>query len=709
MSIEKPVIENKTFLGHPLGLFVLFFTEMWERFSYYGMRALLITYMVNYFKWEQGFSSSVYKWYTTLVYVTPIIGGFLADRYLGNTWAVIIGGVLMAVGHFLMAFEAPTIFYAALIFLIIGNGFFKPNMSTQVGRLYPANDRRRDGAYTIFYMGINLGAFLSPLACGWLKQNTVGGYHSGFALAGIGMVIGLVTYLVGLPFINEHNSGFAKPKDIEGSKQDVEKPISEQEADIKPSVLGGISDFLVNLLLAGALFLMGTAVWLGIQKPLAAAPPLISGLSLLIVYWISKQVRNATRDRVLTIIVLGFFVIFFWAAFEQAGNALNLWADKTTNRWIMKPMPPENKYPDAAAEIDPIVKNNDQKFEGGFWNMFALKKDREGGALGFDPVPTEWFQSINALGIFLLAPLFAWLWFRWDISVPMKMSLGIFAMGLSVLVMLGGAFQENRPLEVVFKGNKLPDCIEVAPAGNCYLVGKNMRHPIQAGRLIYDANAKVFKMRGVFADNERDLVARESAPKEFQDLLDSSNKEIKKFANSASDGTSVEFKIPATVQGFDFKYSGLPTSVVAYDSTRGTLTLKKVLAEKDIKALQLCAADPDFRDSMDQLYVQSAYFKVSPMWLVVSYILATIGELCLSPVGLSMANKLAPAKYSTMLMGLWLLVSAFGNFAAGALGEVYGTITPQAYFAYTTLVLVVAALVLFVGSKKLTSMMHGVK
>ena len=195
--------KHKTFLGHPIGLYVLFFTEMWERFSYYGMRALLITYMVNYFKWTQSDASSVYKWYTTLVYVTPILGGFLADRYLGNTWAVIIGAGLMAVGHFLMAFEASNIFYAALILLIIGNGFFKPNMSTQVGRLYPPNDRRRDGAYTIFYMGINLGAFLSPLACGWLQENTVGEYHSGFALAGIGMVVGMITYLIGLPLIKE--------------------------------------------------------------------------------------------------------------------------------------------------------------------------------------------------------------------------------------------------------------------------------------------------------------------------------------------------------------------------------------------------------------------------------------------------------------------------------------------------------------------------
>src|SRR5262249_43551860 len=150
---NKPVaLRDRTILGHPVGLYVLFFTEMWERFSYYGMRGLLILYMVNYFRWEQSKASYIYKWYTSLVYLTPLLGGFLADRFLGNKRAVIIGAILMAIGHFLMAFEAHTIFYAALLFLIMGNGFFKPNMSTQVGRLYPANDPRRDGAYTIFYM-----------------------------------------------------------------------------------------------------------------------------------------------------------------------------------------------------------------------------------------------------------------------------------------------------------------------------------------------------------------------------------------------------------------------------------------------------------------------------------------------------------------------------------------------------------------------------
>src|SRR3954466_7528718 len=140
-----PASQQRTFLGHPVGLYVLFFTEMWERFSYYGMRGLLTLYMLNGLKFTQGQSSAIYKWYTSLVYLTPLLGGYLADRYLGNKRAVIIGAVLMAVGHFLMAFEAATAFYSALVFLIRGNGFFKPNMSTQVGRLYPTNDARRDG------------------------------------------------------------------------------------------------------------------------------------------------------------------------------------------------------------------------------------------------------------------------------------------------------------------------------------------------------------------------------------------------------------------------------------------------------------------------------------------------------------------------------------------------------------------------------------
>src|ERR1700722_16129425 len=272
-SLPQAPVKQRTFLGHPLGLYILFFTEMWERFSYYGMRALLMLYMLNYFKWSQKDASTIYKVYTSFVYVTPILGGYLADRVLGNKRAVIIGAILMAIGHFLMAFEEFPIFLAALIFLIFGNGFFKPNMSTQGGRLYPANDGRRDGAYTIFYMGINLGAFLSPLVCGWLAENTVGEYHTGFTMAGIGMVTGLLIYVLGQPLLREidpaqvalpddETSPVKPPASNEGTAaRAASRPLTEAEADREPSFLGFLAQIApLALIVVGAIVALAGVV-----------------------------------------------------------------------------------------------------------------------------------------------------------------------------------------------------------------------------------------------------------------------------------------------------------------------------------------------------------------------------------------------------------------------------------------------------------------
>jgi POT family proton-dependent oligopeptide transporter len=179
--------------GHPKGLFVLFFTEMWERFSYYGMRALLVYYMVRHLMLPHSQASEIYGLYTGLVYLTPLFGGILADRVIGQRRAVIVGAVLMAIGHFMMVWES--LFFPALAFLILGNGAFKPNISTQVGSLYAADDPRRDRAFSIFYVGINLGAFFSPLVCGTLGETY--GWHYGFGAAGVGMITGLSVYLLG--------------------------------------------------------------------------------------------------------------------------------------------------------------------------------------------------------------------------------------------------------------------------------------------------------------------------------------------------------------------------------------------------------------------------------------------------------------------------------------------------------------------------------
>jgi POT family proton-dependent oligopeptide transporter len=189
-------------LGHPPGLFVLFFTEMWERFSYYGMRALLIFYMTKHLLMPQETASHVYGLYCGLIYFTPLMGGLLADRLLGQHRCIVFGGALMAVGHFLMAFES--LFYLALLFLILGNGMFKPNISAQVGGLYAEGDARRDRAFSIFYVGINLGAFFAPVVCGGLGE--LWGWHYGFGVAGVGMVVGLITYLCGRKYLPQERS-----------------------------------------------------------------------------------------------------------------------------------------------------------------------------------------------------------------------------------------------------------------------------------------------------------------------------------------------------------------------------------------------------------------------------------------------------------------------------------------------------------------------
>ncbi|MDQ7785510.1 MAG: peptide MFS transporter [Desulfomonilaceae bacterium] len=199
-SVQTPT-HKKDLWGHPRGLFVLFLTEMWERFSYYGMRAILVYYMVKHLMFDQGYASHIYGLYTGLVYLTPFFGGILADRAWGQRRTVVVGGVLMAIGHFLMAFES--LFFPALGFLILGNGAFKPNISTQVGNLYPENDPRRDRAFSIFYVGINLGAFFSPLVCGTLGE--LYGWHWGFGAAGVGMVVGLTIYLSGRKWLAPDN------------------------------------------------------------------------------------------------------------------------------------------------------------------------------------------------------------------------------------------------------------------------------------------------------------------------------------------------------------------------------------------------------------------------------------------------------------------------------------------------------------------------
>jgi len=719
--------KQRTFLGHPLGLYILFFTEMWERFSYYGMRALLMLYMVNYFKWTQKDASTTYKIYTSAVYVTPIIGGYLADRFLGNKFAVIIGALLMAIGHFLMAFEEYPIFMAALIFLIIGNGFFKPNMSTQVGRLYPPNDGRRDGAYTIFYMGINLGAFLSPLACGWLADNTVGGFHSGFTLAGIGMVIGLIIYLLGQPWIKElpPETTFVENKTAEKSEA-----LSETEAARVPSALGILGSIAPALLQASGAALIALSVFFYFRETMIIWDALLLGIGggcLGIMGLICAKVTGGVRDRVLAILILGIFVIFFWAAFEQAGNVLNIWADQSTNRYLTREAPSSGEVPtiveDAPKKDGEVVEKGTTGFVGRFAQLFrnmVTLKPNPGANVdktwsetvedAVNPVPTASFQSINALAIFIIAPFFAWLWLAldrrgWQPSIPMKMFLGLVFMSASMAIMMGAAKQENRRSTISWTGTMPPGIIITPENKLAHKPESGAPESFHAGRLTWDAATHILILDGVLDENVRDRIIEATAPEAFEKKI----KELQK-ASKDIDGDKVltaKIKLDQLPPGFDMKYAGLKKSIVDYQN--GEFIAYKPLADKEVKGLLVAGGEPSFRTAVRDLFVRSTQFRVSPSWLFWSYILATLGELCLSPVGLSMVSKLAPIKFATMLMGMWLLTSAFGNFAAGALGELWGTIPPIDFFLFSTAFVGAAALVLLVLVRIVTKTMHGVK
>ena len=302
--------KNPEFLGHPKGLYVLFFAEMWERFSFYGMRALLIFYLTQHWLFDDGRSNLIYGSYLSLVYITPVLGGYLADRYLGQRRAVLFGAVLLTCGHFLMAFEggggqgdpAINVFWLALAFIIVGSGFLKANISVIVGQLYPRTDPRRDGAYTIFYMGINVGAAIGTIIAGYLGQTY--GWAYGFGAAGVGMLLGLVVFVLG--------------KSTLMGRGEAPEPLTRQK---EWSLYGiGIASIAV--------------MWALIQyQNVIQTLLIVSGLGLLgyVVYEAFKLDRHA-RDRIFAILFLIALNPVFWGLFEQAGGSLNLYPDRYVDR-----------------------------------------------------------------------------------------------------------------------------------------------------------------------------------------------------------------------------------------------------------------------------------------------------------------------------------------------------------------------------------------
>jgi POT family proton-dependent oligopeptide transporter len=596
-----------------------------------------------------------------------------------------------------------------------------------------------------------LGAFLAPITCGWLKDNTLGGFHAGFTMAGIGMVIGLVIYLVGQPFIQEIDdrekpatlpeapktgTGVQTQTQTQGvvgtpgaaATAAAERPLTEAEATNTPSVLGSFSAVMPTILYALAAVLVIYASVYYFRTPEDGRAGAfwdalmlgIGGGCLALMGYVCAQVQNALRDRVFAILIIGVFVMFFWAAFEQAGNVLNLWAENNTNRYLWKDMQPLAVYPEVHADA-PGAENGERPGQQTLWQrfstMFILKPAADGAdelTWGqffegfFNPISTESFQSINALAIFVIAPIFAYMWIFLDHkkmqpSIPLKMFFGLLLMALSVSVMIGAARQEDSVSTVAFDG-KLPTGIVAQEGAVGQTDDKGRFTPFHAGRFrLVDGQ---FQVNGVLPRTERDDILGASAPASFRKTVEELAEKSKELSKENPSISATLVEVPP---GFDFKFAGLKPSEVKWDPETKTLTVYTPLRTREQKGLLVAAAEPNFRNAVVAVFVKAGEARVSGWWLFWSYILATLGELCLSPVGLSMVNKLAPRDYSTMLMGVWMLTSAFGNFAAGAAGEYWGTFPPDTFFIWLTAIVSGAAIVLLLVVRLLVGTMHGVK
>lgn len=571
-------------LGHPAGLFVLFFTEMWERFSYYGMRALLVVFLTTAMMgdnpgwgWPREHAMAIYGSYTSLAYLTPILGGYIADRIIGYRWAVVVGALLMTLGHLSMAIEIDHSFmYLGLGLLVIGNGFFKPNMTSIVAHMYKDHPEKKDGAYTIFYMGVNAGAFLGMLLCGYIGESPDWGWSYGFGLAGIFMFIGMLQFYftqnifgdIGLKPVEDKNAVVTEHPD-----EATRNPFSKFDL----AIIALVSVIGLTWIINDPVSKIGGADLFNFSVgSLSGANFVIIIALLLFIFVLIKRISQYTpvlRDKMIAIIILAFITMFFWASFEQAGGSMTIFAKDYTARVLSGNYKIIFNVVNTLITVIPLaiityvlLRLFSQTFKKyalgniilatGFliiWVIviYMLKQQYYEEK---SEVPATWFGVLNSLFIISLAPLVSKVWeSKYNPFATYKNGIGMILLGLGFAVMAYGA-------------SDIPQGAKVA--------------------------------------------------------------------------------------------------------------------------------------------------SVSMIWLVLAYFLHTMGELCISPVGLSYVSKLVPGRMIAIMFGIWYLSIAIGNKVAGTLGGMIDKITEQysmsGFFLIFTIIPIALGLLIMALTPLMKKLMHNV-
>lgn len=581
---------QKTVLGHPSGLFVLFFTEMWERFSFYGMRVLLVNFLTMAITgvdnpgwgWSAEQAGALFGTYAGLLYLTPLIGGIIADKFTGYKWAVVIGAAIMTLGHAAMALETEAGMYSGLTLLVLGTGFFKPNMTSIISEMYKKAPQKKDGAYTIYYMGVNAGAFFGMMLCGYLAETQ--GWAYGFGLAGIFMLFGTIQFWLSSPLFGEIGEIPKKAVNvIKKTTEPISKPTNPftklDKILIYISAIVGLLYLLddPSSKIADVHLLPSTLIanYHGIS---GATQCIILGLAAFLFLVISRIMRyeKIVRDRMVALVIFAIFTIFFWMSFEQGATSLIIFARDYTQRELIGNYAIAYNIINTLLTVIPLAIIS--------WVLFLLYKQTH--------------KLIKVSNIILIIS-FLVIWFI-------------------VGGMIYGQFQSETTVVTVSWFSTL----------NSFFI---------------IAFASFFS---------------------------------KWWESKYNPSSAQKYSLGLILLGIGFAFLAFGASTIPSDAVAGT-------------------------------------FRVSMIWLIFAYLFHTLGELCLSPVGLSQVSKLVPARMIGFMYGMWYLAIAIGNKVAGSLGGQIEAITAKydisTFFLIFTLVPIVAGIVIAFLNKTLVRKMHGIE
>ncbi|WP_420575046.1 oligopeptide:H+ symporter [Kordia sp.] len=790
MSTDIENLFKDKVLGHPAGLFVLFFTEMWERFSFYGMRVLLVNFLtmaaISYnpgWEWTAENAGALFGTYAMLLYITPIIGGYIADKYTGYRWAVIIGALIMTLGHASMAIETEASLYIGLALLVIGTGFFKPTMTSIISEMYKKNPEKKDGAYTIYYMGVNAGAFFGMMLCGYLAEKV--GWAWGFGLAGIFMLLGTLQFWLAGSLFGKIGAKPTKvhevelPQNINEKSVEIEEESAETEEKPNPFTLVDKVLMIISAIIGlgyafndplskiGGIDMFSAFQIKDIEGQYVAVIFALALFLFLVISRISRYTR-IVRDRMIAFIIFAFFTVFFWLAFEQGASSLVLFARDNVDRSLTGNSAIIFNVINTLLTVIPLIIIS--------WVLYLLWK-KTYSKIGISNI-------VLVVCFLVMWALVGWMLNRdfnttsYDITydavrtnaTPSSYALHPDRQKQFEGKLLGGSFSaqgaDDKTMSVsidsiVYQGNVLKKkasesyirkerekeqaeldkayvasiiAIKDTENANVYYTEDEVAKKIPLSDLYYDmpisegmtrtSGDNIVQKETSIAEpavftvgQELQIIKKDNEGSSFG-YLDEIRLGMAKAATVKDKGiitakvTEIKSnEVEITVSWFSILNSFFIIVFASFFSKWWESKYNPTAATK--YALGLIVMAVGFGLLAFGSYGISEGVKVSMIWLILAYLFHTLGELCLSPVGLSYVSKLVPARMIAFMFGMWYLAIAIGNKLAAVIGGQIENITKEydlsTFFMIFTIVPAVAGLLVWALNPILKKLMHGVK